>query len=157
MDFKAVLIGRSGSGKSYLTNLLSEEFPVISEVAREVLTQYPTFDFMKKQLTMIEWQLQKERTMPRFLSDRGLHDYFIFSREGNVYFPAIEKQLPKRYTHVFALPPREFVKDGVRVEEDVNQAQELYEKIIACYESTGHKVIYLPKHNHEGFIKWALT
>lgn len=143
---KAVIIGKSSTGKSSLLRLLSSEFPCIEEVAREVLTddRYKDQIPQVKQTFMMYKQWEREGKMPRFISDRGLHDYVVYSDRLGVNTKFYQAELSGRYDFVFKLPNTPFRPDGTRVEKDDHEAQELQDRIERLYMDTDHTLIEVP-------------
>lgn len=142
---KAVIIGKSSSGKSSLVRMLEPiGIPIIEECAREILTKYPDYSRIHKQVKMLHTQWNNERDKDKFISDRGLHDYVIFSRRTGLYVPFYEERLNYRYDLVFKLPNRPFVQDGTRVEKDDIEAPTIQDEIERLYMETGHTLIEVP-------------
>lgn len=148
-NLKIALIGPSSSGKSTLLNFMSTlNINTIGEVAREVLTQYPNYSRQHQQVKMLSLQYEREELLKRtnapFISDRGLMDYYVFSEREGLSIPFYRENMNNRYDFVFRLPNKPFRPDGVRVEKDSNEVNEIQDKIEELYIETGHPLIYLP-------------
>lgn len=144
---KAILMGRSGCGKSLLTKLLKDnhcKLPVIGETARRILEKDKHQTVQYKQIKMMYNQWLQEEVEESFISDRGLHDYVVFGRLAGVNSNFYNTQLPHRYNLVFKLPDRPFEQDGVRVEEDEEHADRIQGLIDDLYMGTGHVIIPVP-------------
>jgi predicted ATPase len=154
---KAVVIGRSGSGKSDLIQKLAQAgTPIIREQAREILREHEFSDAQTRQIAMMTKQEYWESHLRNFVSDRGLHDYFIYSQRVGLDLYHSFGGLQNRYTHVFLLPPRPFKRDGVRIEKDEQEATEIQETIEGLYELTGHNLIRVPTDEQLKFILEAI-
>lgn len=144
---KIVIMGRSGSGKSSLLKLFKGDnfyLPIIEEIAREVLDKYSSECSELKQRKMLELQLEQEEKFGKFITDRGLHDYVVFSEK---YFKVPSNyiaRLDSRYSMVFRLPRRPFLKEGIRVEDNENEAELIQQKIEDLYVQTNHTIIDVP-------------
>lgn len=149
---RIALIGRSGSGKSTLLRELDADglkLPIITEGARDILTRHPELSPHHKQLRMMYQQyIEEDIAIKRyhgFISDRGLHDYIVFSRALGLDIPFYEKQLNNRYDIVFRLQcNKPFIQDGVRVEKDQLSADETQKQIEDLYKRTGHRFVEVP-------------
>jgi predicted ATPase len=142
---KAIIIGRSGSGKSSLLKMLENiGKPIIKERAREILEKYSKYSVIHKQVKMMYEQWDREKGKDSFISDRGLHDYIVYSRRNGLHAPFYEERLNHRYNLVFRLPNRPFVQDGTRVEKDDIEAQSIQDEIEKLYMETGHTLIEVP-------------
>jgi nicotinamide riboside kinase len=158
---RCCIIGKSSSGKSSLLKLIEGTgITTIGEVAREVLTKYPNYSRQHQQVKMLNLQYEREEllksTNTRFVSDRGLQDYFVFSQDIGLDIPFYREQLDHRYDLVFKLPNRHFKPDGTRVEIDDKQAQDLQDRIERLYMETGHTLIEVPDLDLVGRYKFIL-
>ena len=158
---KCVLIGKSSSGKSSLLKLVEQNgIATIGEVAREVLTKHPNYSRQHQQVKMLNLQYEREellkRTNTRFISDRGLHDYYVFSQGVGLEIPFYRENLQYRYDLVFKLPNKPFRPDGIRIETDDKQAQDLQDRIERLYMETGHTLIEVPNLDLIGKYKFIL-
>lgn len=158
---RSIICGKSSSGKSSLLRLLEgTHITTIGEVAREVLTQYPNYSRQHQQVKMLSLQYEREETLKRFntsfCSDRGLHDYFVFSQDVGLEIPFYREQLDHRYDLVFKLPNRPFRPDGTRVEKDDTQAQDIQDRIEKLYMETGHTLIEVPNLDLPGKYRFIL-
>jgi predicted ATPase len=148
---RIVIIGRSGSGKSTLIRKLQEagiKLPVIEETARKILTSYPFYSTQQKHIKMLEQQyILEEIELDRdggFISDRGLHDYVVFSTRAGMNPRFYVEQLFKRYDWVFKMPNKPFTSDQIRVERSEQEAQTIQNQIDALYRQTGHNPVNVP-------------
>lgn len=145
---RCVLTGHSGSGKSTLIKFLgSQGLKVLPEVARPVLekNRIQSHEFQQVQMMYQQWKNEIDRE--QFLSDRGLHDYIVFSRRAGLTLPFYSQQAMFRYNMVFKMPSRDFTPDGVRVERDLSEALEIQQEIDDLYKQTGHTIIDIPQAN----------
>lgn len=149
--YKVALIGRSGSGKSSLIEYLRSdkevELPIISETARDILQTYPHYSMTQRQYKMLYLQLGSEQDFIRdlggFITDRGLHDYCVYSNEVGLGTKFYNEQLDSRYDLVLKMPNRPFNPEG-RVERDEQEASRLQSLIDEKYLTTKHEIIDIP-------------
>jgi predicted ATPase len=153
---KVVIIGKSGCGKSTLIEKLSDEkYPVIKEIARNVFSSsaYQGLSLSEKQLLIMYNQIFEEKTRGFFISDRGIHDNFVYSKRIGLDLGLFKLDFEKRYDYVFLLPPKKLFLDGVRVEKDDEEADKLQFEIETFYKETGHNIIQVPENFQLEFIK----
>lgn len=144
---RVAIIGRSGSGKSSIIDLFKKNNPeiqIIEEVARNILSKYPSETSEFRQKKMIEHQFDLENSFKEFIADRGIHDYFIFSNRVSKEFTIPYEKLNSRYSLVFKLPRRPYLKEGIRVESDEKEAEEIQQEIEELYMKTNHTLIEVP-------------
>jgi predicted ATPase len=156
---RVAIIGRSGSGKSTLIRLLKDNpvgMPVLDEVARTVLKEHEYQSSVFKQVQMLYKQFHNEAVAGSFISDRGLHDYVVFSERIGMNPPFYREQLPGRYNFVFKLPNRPFQRDHVRVESGEEEAEALQREIDNLYRQTDHELIQVPDVSPEKKYKFIM-
>jgi len=142
---KIVLTGRSGCGKSTLLKMFENSgVTLIPECARRILQEHPGQSKEYRQMKMLYNQWKSEQDAGSFISDRGLHDYIVFSRLADMEIPFYTQQAKHRYNYVFKLPNRPFEHDGVRVEANEHEAQLIQHYIDQSYTDTGHSLIEVP-------------
>ncbi len=153
---KIVITGMSGSGKSTLLSRLMmqpslKEMRFIEEQARIYLERYPRASNAVKQTLMHTYQLMNENSKGYFISDRGIHDYLIFSREltkSEMTFP--QEELQQRYDKVFVLPDIGNKKENI-------QARGFQRLINNFYKKTGHELLLVPERiNEENQLEFVM-
>jgi predicted ATPase len=155
---RCVLTGHSGSGKSTLIKLLAESGVfTLPEVARPILekNRIQSHEFQQVQMMYQQWKNEIDRE--RFLSDRGLHDYIVFSRRVGLTLPFYSQQAMFRYNMVLKMPNRDFAPDGVRVEHDLSEAIEIQQEVDDLYKQTGHRIIEIPDEDKLKQVKFVRT
>src|SRR3989344_6763654 len=155
---KCVITGSSCSGKTTLIKELeSRGFYVLKEVARKIISERKYMpqtkdEFLKKQILIFNEQFYNEEKFERefpnadmvFL-DRSLIDcisYSIFFT-GKIPEEFLNFDFCNRYSSIFSLKPLPFVHDGLRIEEDGNEAEEIHKKTLEIYENYGYKITHI--------------
>ena len=151
---KIVISGSGSCGKTAVINELKNRgYKTISDTAREVLQQRKYHlplriesEFREK--TIIERQIKKESEIKSnevvFL-DYGLVDAKIYVKFLlNTSSIIIPEKLLKSYDQVFLLDRLPWIKDGIRVEANQEQAIKIHNMIEAEYKNLGYSVIKVP-------------
>ncbi len=146
------IIGRSSSGKSTLVEELSNRgYQTIKEVAREVLEERKHIletvaENYTRQKIIFERQINLENSVSglAFL-DRSLIDGLGYADYFGIELDFVNKNILKsRYSVVLELEKRPFLQDGLRIEKDERQVDEIYSRVKDNYSSLEYDFIFIP-------------
>lgn len=155
MDDKTLIVisGRSSSGKSTLVSEIEKRgYNVIREVAREVLNErknYPenSNEFLLRQKIIYSRHKLLEDSFDKGIvfCDRSLIDIFGYCKYFGIDSSFIQENLITRYSYIFELPKRRFVKDNIRLEKDNHEADKIYNLIKENYFNFGYNFVNVPR------------
>ncbi len=156
---KYVITGGPCTGKTSVINELEKRgFAICNEVAREMLKNKENSSFIDFETQIFKKQLQKESELEDKLKkksykgetglflDRGLIDIVAYSLHHLNSVPAeiASFDYSKRYNLVFILDGLPFINDGIRLEKDANEAEEIHKRIMYAYHLYGYSAIKVP-------------
>jgi len=149
-----VITGPSSCGKSTLIeHLRGRGFFVVREAARSVLIEgvfHPSRDPYLFQQEIARRQAKEEEKMRRLkidiaFLDRGFHDQIAYCRHTGIAQLPPEIQTNAHYDGVFILEKLpHFVLDGVRVEEDEDEAMHIHKMTAQEYKKRGIPSLFIP-------------
>ncbi|MBR9706450.1 ATP-binding protein [Candidatus Pacearchaeota archaeon] len=167
MKKRIVLTGGASCGKSTTINALKQKgFPVLEEIAREVIERRGSFPTEKSEIKalqeeMFEMQIKGEDLLNGKLSflDRGVGDYIAYSRHllGYVHEMVAKFDFKERYKQVFALDRLPFIDDGLRIESGDEEASKIHKDIINAYAVNGYNVVHVPVMSVDDRIEFILN
>ena len=152
-----VLTGGPCSGKSSLIDELEKRgFPIVREVARDVLIRKGKKPVTREELFALQYEIGKEQILREekarveysrkgvvFL-DRGLPDLLAYYHILlNFVHMQIDDRMKNRYDKVFFLDRLPFVNDGLRSEDD-NKANDLHNSLSRHYKLAGYNPVSVP-------------
>lgn len=137
---KVVFLGTESTGKTVMTNNLSEYFKAnkVSEAGRDLISDSKQFEFedLEKVYTIHASQIENVNYGKSFLTiiDTDIHitksySEFIFGKKLSVPNEIIEKN--KADLYLYSTKDAEYIQDGTRLEfEERNQLDESHRKIL---------------------------
>ena len=146
------IIGRSSSGKSTLVEELSNRgYQTIKEVARGVLEERKhipeTLDenYIRQKIIFERQTILENSVAGLVFLDRSLIDGLGYANYFGLELDFVNKNLLKsRYDIVLELEKRPFIQDGLRIEKDERQVDEIYSRVKDNYSSLGYDFIFVP-------------
>jgi predicted ATPase len=154
---KIVLIGGPSSGKTTLIKMLEEKgFPIIPEVAADIITARGGLDQTDKQeYSKVQVEIASEQTRREcqnysgkltFL-DRGIYDGIAYCEKYLGGIPERVKTILEKhqgYDRIFELERLPFVKKAYRIEKNDLEAIDLHERVISVYKKLGYNLEKIP-------------
>lgn len=156
---KIVLAGGPSCGKtSIVRELATLGYPVVHEVARQVLTErkpfpltseenrYRQYEIARRQLAAEHHVLTQDHGAPYLFLDRSIIDNPAYCELflGHVPQEIDEVARSASYDLVFIPDLLPFKADGLRAEKDQEEARIIHERVICSYQKYGYTPIYLP-------------
>jgi predicted ATPase len=143
-----ILAGGPSCGKSTSIDLLDRMgFPVVTEVAREVLSERKGLDYVELQKEIFKRQVAREDAVRESsFFDRSALEGVAYSllKLGKIPEPLASYDFRNKYTQVFFLERLPFVQDGLRVEKDDAEAERVHQAIYGIYRGYGYDPITVP-------------
>jgi len=167
MTKKYVLTGGPSCGKTTLLDALEVRgYNILKEVARGVLKEREDKplnynEHLTRQKLIFGLQVEQEKNLEGEVAflDRGIIDNFAYQVHllcGIIpEYAELAKKHPM-YDQVFVLDRLPFENDGLRIEKDDSEAQELHDSIIHFYQSFGYSPVFVPVMGIEARVDFIL-
>lgn len=163
IKMKIVIMGRSSSGKTSVINNLKERgYNIVEECARRIIEANPNEDVLERQKKIFREQIKLESELLEskiYFIERGLVDGVGFTLFycGSLFEEQKKMDLRGRYDLVFMLEGLDFINDGLRVEKDENEAQQVHEAVVGTYRIYGYSLIKVPALSIEKRVDFILN